>query len=180
MLKIIKEILIIHMHFFWVDCEMTGLDIEKDLIIELAFILTDQEMNKINCGEYIVHHSQSILCSMNEWCREHHTKSGLFNKSLESKTTYEEIEEKIMLILINHTKEKEVYFAGNSVYIDALFIRKFFPLIYNWMHYRLFDISTFKIRQELLSKPTFKKLKTHRALKDIEESIQEYFFYQSN
>jgi oligoribonuclease len=157
---------------------MTGLDSEKDVILELAYILTDKKMNEIARDEYIFHHTKKKLSKMNPWCTAQHTKSGLIEKVIKSKTAFQDAETNIMNVLQRHTIEKETYFAGNSVYIDALFIKKQFPNIYAWMHYRLFDITTFKIEQIISDKPLFEKKESHRATDDINESIAEYLCYK--
>jgi oligoribonuclease len=167
------------MYFFWVDCEMTGLDTKKDVILELAYIITDKNMNEIARGEYIFHQTPKILAQMDSWCTEQHTKSGLYEKALKSKLSYKMAEKEILKTLNQHTKEKETYFAGNSVYMDTLFIKKQLPHVHAWMHYRLFDITAFKIEQIILGKKLFTKKETHRALSDIEETIKEYFFYKN-
>lgn len=167
------------MYFFWVDCEMTGLDTKKDVILELAYIITDKNMNEIARGEYIFHQTPKILAQMDSWCTEQHTKSGLYEKALKSKLSYKMAEKEILETLKKHTREKETYFAGNSVYMDALFIKKQLPHVHALMHYRLFDITTFKLEQKLLGKKLFIKKEHHRALSDIEETIKEYFFYKN-
>ena len=167
------------MYFFWVDCEMTGLDTKKDVILELAYIITDINMNEMAREEYIFHQTPIKLSQMDPWCTEQHKKSGLCEKALKSKLSYKMAEKEILKTLKQHTKEKETYFAGNSVYIDALFIKKHFPNVHAWMHYRLFDITTLKIEHTLSGKKPFLKKETHRALSDIEETIEEYFFYKN-
>lgn len=167
------------MYFFWVDCEMTGLDTKKDVILELAYIITDIHMNEMAREEYIFHQTPKKLSQMNSWCIEQHTKSGLYEKALKSKLSLNIAEKEILKTLKQHTKVKETFFAGNSVYMDTLFIKKQLPDVHAWMHYRLFDITTFKLEQISLGKKLFIKKETHRALSDIEETIKEYFFYKN-
>lgn len=166
------------MYFFWVDCEMTGLNHYEDEILEIAFVITDKHMNKIIEKDFIVFHSSARLEQMDNWNQETHKNSGLWNSVLKSNLNYFQLEKEIIEILKKYTSEKKTYLAGNSVYNDYLFIKNKFPLIFNWVHYRILDISSLKLLHQAQDKTAFTKLKKHTALADIKESIEEYLFYK--
>jgi oligoribonuclease len=145
-------------YFFWLDCEMTGLNWDNDNLLEIAFIITDTNCTVIKEKEYVIHHSKNILDNMNDWCKEHHTASGLTQKVLESQNTYASVEHDITYIL-NCYNNSIFYIAGNSVYNDVAFIKKYMPSLMNFFHYRLLDVSSIKILGEEYYKTHYKKKK---------------------
>ena len=145
--------------FLWVDCEMTGLDFAKDSILEIAVICTDFHLNEFFSGSWVIHKNNNELDSMNEFCLNLHKQSGLYDKCLISNYNYIEAEEQIFELLKKHSVRKNIYIAGNSVYNDLLFIKKDFPKIYDWLHYRIMDVSTFKIINNFSGKKEFIKKK---------------------
>ncbi|XP_044260031.1 probable oligoribonuclease [Tribolium madens] len=169
----------------WVDMEMTGLDVATDKMMEVACIITDSDLNIIAEGpDLIIHHPQDILDNMNEWCKTHHSKSGLSEACLKSKISVQEAEDKIMEFVSQYVIEKISPLAGNSVYMDRLFLRKYMPRLHEYLHYRIIDVSTIK---ELcrrwnpdVYKEAPKKTFSHRALSDIKESIEELKYYKSS
>lgn len=165
------------MHFVWIDCEMTGLDVHNDHILEIACIITDCDMKIIIEYHSVIYQNNKILEVMGDWCKITHAKSGLIQLVKKSKKKYSEVESEIIAILCQYAKKKETYIAGNSVYNDLIFIKKYMPLIVDFLHYRIFDISTFKILAEMKAIPFFIKKKHHLALSDIRESIAEYNYY---
>lgn len=168
------------MYFFWVDCEMTGLDWETDHILEIAYIITDLNMTILFQGHHIVYHPLTVLEGMSDWCRTAHSESGLWEKVLASKSDYTAIEISILSTLQEYTESKKTYVAGNSVYTDFCFLKKWFPALFSWMHYRLFDISSLKLLAMMKGLEPFLKLKKHEAVSDIEESIAEYSYYKKH
>lgn len=170
------------MKLLWIDCEMTGLNYEKDEILEIAYILTDSDFNFISEGNWVIHHTDETLDKMDDWCKYMHGKSDLISKAKESTFTYEFVEAQIMNMLNENTLRQEVFITGNSVYNDFVFIKKIFPRIAHWIHYRIVDVSSFKIilTEWYRGKTYFKKNKQHRALEDIKESINELKFYKKN
>jgi oligoribonuclease len=168
------------MNLLWTDLEMTGLDFEKDQVLEIAIVLTDINLNIIYEKEWVFFHEENVLNNMNDWSKENHFKSGLCEKVLSSKLKYEDCENELLNILKKYTLEKNVYIAGNSVYNDLVFIKKFMPLIYSWLHYRILDISTLKIIANSIYKiEKFQKDKKHRSKSDIYESIEEFLYYKN-
>ncbi|KAJ3272199.1 Oligoribonuclease, mitochondrial [Terramyces sp. JEL0728] len=166
----------------WIDLEMTGLDLKKDRIIELACIITDGELSQVIKGpEIIINQPESLMNSMDEWCTEHHGKSGLTKAVLESKTSTREAEDRLLAFIKEHIpKAKEGVLAGNSIHVDRQFLYQEMPRVTDYLHYRIVDVSTVK---ELSKRwypdlPPLKKALSHRALEDILESIKELEYYR--
>ena len=168
------------MHLLWTDCEMTGLDINKDFMLEISVILTDKKLNKIYEKSSIFYVEKIFLDKMNEICFNIHKNSGLYDLCLNSKNKYKETEDEILEFLKKNTKEKNVFLAGNSVHYDLVFIKKFMPNLANWLHYRILDVSSLKLIYQMQNKKPFEKKNCHRTFDDILESIDEYKFYLEN
>ncbi|KAJ1511632.1 Oligoribonuclease, mitochondrial [Coelomomyces lativittatus] len=172
--------------FVWVDCEMSGLDLKKDHILEIACILTDDKLNKIDeFGPLIVHQDEALMNSMDDWCTKTHGKSGLTKEVLASKISMKEAEASFLNFLKSHIKlPKTGYLAGNSVHADKAFLNKDMPLITDFLHYRIIDVSSIKVlcqswypmKMNSASRPVSK----HRAMDDILGSIEELKWYRSN
>jgi len=169
--------------FIWIDLEMTGLDPSKDVILEIATIVTDGQLNIIAQGpEIVISQPETVLEGMDKWCTNVHGKSGLSAKVRLSDTSVQEAEQQTLAFLRDHCEEGKAPLAGNSVWMDRVFMMKYMPRLYNFLHYRTIDVSTIK---ELAKnwfndeeKFRFKKNNTHRALEDIIESIEELKFYR--
>ena len=164
----------------WMDLEMTGLVPDKDHILEIATIITNNDLKTIAYGpELVIHQDQKILDAMDDWNQNHHRKSGLFEKVQQSKTSLEEAEAKTLEFIKAHVEENKGILAGNSIWQDRRFIIKHMPQIDKYLHYRLLDVSTVKILANSWYKlEPFSKKETHRARIDIEESIQELSYYK--
>ncbi|XP_051895964.1 small fragment nuclease [Pristis pectinata] len=167
----------------WVDLEMTGLDIEKDKIIEMACIITDSDLNILAEGPHlIVNQPNELLDGMSEWCAEHHGKSGLTQAVRDSKITLQQAEYEFLSFVRQHTPPGLCPLAGNSVHADKKFLDKYMPQFMRHLHYRIIDVSTIKelcrrwYPDEYEDAP--KKKASHRALDDIHESIKELKFYR--
>nr|XP_046267382.1 small fragment nuclease isoform X2 [Scatophagus argus] len=129
----------------WVDLEMTGLDIEKDQIIEMACIITDSDLNILAEGpNLIINQPDKLLEGMSEWCKEHHGKSGLTQAVRDSKITLEQAEYEFLSFLRQHTPPGQCPLAGNSVHADKRFLDKYMPQFMYHLHYRIIDVSTIK------------------------------------
>lgn len=129
----------------WVDMEMTGLDLKKDRIMEIACIITDSQLNVIAEGpNVIVHQPDSLLLNMDSWCTKTHTKTGLLNACQRSSFSEKEAEDMILSFIQLHTKRNEAPLAGNTIYMDRLFLREQMPRIDNWLHYRIIDVTSIK------------------------------------
>ncbi|MCK6599164.1 MAG: oligoribonuclease [Bdellovibrionaceae bacterium] len=163
---------------FWLDMEMTGLDVEKEVIIEVAAIITDYNFKEISTYEAVVKQPQNYLDSMDEWNKTHHTDSGLLHKIPFGKDP--RVVEKELINLITQffpDPKNKPMLAGNSIAQDRLFIDKYFKDFSHKLHYRMLDVSSWKIMFVNKLKKEFKKKNQHRALDDIRESIGELKFY---
>eukprot|EP00879_Flechtneria_rotunda_P020165 GHRR01021206.1.p1 GENE.GHRR01021206.1~~GHRR01021206.1.p1 ORF type:complete len:236 (+),score=83.53 GHRR01021206.1:192-899(+) len=129
----------------WIDLEMTGLDIDKDTIIEIACIVTDGSLQQVIEGPSIaIHHPDSVLDNMNDWCKEHHVKSGLVQQVRDSSISLQQAEQQVLEFIQQHTEYKTAQLAGNSVHVDRLFLQRHMPQLLEHLHYRIVDVSTFK------------------------------------
>jgi len=170
--------------FVWLDLEMTGLNPRKDAILEIACVVTDGNLEVIAQGpDIIIAQSESTLSAMDKWCTLTHKKTGLYDLVLKSETSVEDAERQTLAFLRQHTKENYAQLAGNSVWMDRVFLMHHMPRLYDFLHYRTIDVSTIK---ELAHcwyfknpKLQFKKQNAHRALDDIFESIQELKHYKN-
>ncbi|XP_030076285.1 oligoribonuclease, mitochondrial [Microcaecilia unicolor] len=169
----------------WVDLEMTGLDIERDQIIEMACLITDSDLNILAEGpNLIIHQPDELLDGMSDWCKRHHGKSGLTQAVRDSKISLQQAEYEFLSFVRQHTPPGVCPLAGNSVHADKKFLDKYMPQFMRHLHYRIIDVSTVKelcrrwYAEEYALAP--KKKASHRALDDIRESIKELQFYRNN
>lgn len=170
-------------NFIWIDLEMTGLDPDKDVILEIASIITDEQLNIIDEGpSLIISQTPDKLAVMCEWVRNLHNKSGLLARVKTSQITQEQAEEQTVAFITRYCKPGTAILCGNSVWQDRGFLRKYMPRIVELLHYRLIDVSSVKVlaRRWYPNSPEkdFKKADTHRALTDIRESINELKHYR--
>ncbi|CBZ54991.1 Oligoribonuclease, related [Neospora caninum Liverpool] len=168
----------------WIDCEMTGLDVERDQIIEIAVIVTDGQCRRRIVGPHlIIHASDKLLDGMDEWCKKTHGNSGLTAACRQSTTTLADAEEKILDFVSRHVATTRVApLGGNSVHVDRQFLTKQMPRLIAHLSYRIIDVSTVK---ELAKRwkpelPFFEKANNHRALDDIHASIDELLYYSQH
>ena len=162
--------------FLWLDMEMTGLNPEKEVIIEVACIVTDEKYKELNTYHQIVKQHSDYLAKMDKWNTKQHKKSGLY-ELIANGIPQEQMErELIELVNKNFDKEERVMLAGNSIYQDRLFIKKHLPDFEPRLHYRMLDVSSWKIIFSSYN-VIFKKENKHRALDDVRESIREMNTY---
>ncbi|XP_041865358.1 small fragment nuclease isoform X2 [Melanotaenia boesemani] len=169
----------------WVDLEMTGLDIEKDQIIEMACIITDSDLNVLAEGpNLIIKQPDELLDGMSDWCKEHHGKSGLTQAVRDSKISLEQAEYEFLSFIRQHTPPGQCPLAGNSVHADKRFLDKYMPQFMYHLHYRIVDVSTIKELSRRWYPEEHKlvpqKKASHRALDDILESIKELQYYREH
>lgn len=163
--------------FFWIDLEMTGLNPQKDKILEVAIIITDQSFNVLDEYEEVVYQTQRVVDSMNEWCQKTHKESGLVDK-IKSGKKIDLVEKEIIELAKKHYGEKDrIVLCGNSVGVDKAFIEKYLLEFSKMLHYRIIDVSSMKVLLGQKFGLKFKKKNTHRALDDIKESIEELKYY---
>ncbi|CAG8529305.1 11870_t:CDS:2 [Gigaspora rosea] len=170
----------------WIDCEMTGLDVDNEHIIEIAVLITDGKLNILAEGpDLVINQSQETMDKMNDWCKQHHGDSGLTAAVLSSTITTSDASAQILEFLKKHIPDKGIApLAGNSVYADKMFLKKEMPEVVDWLHYRIVDVSSIKELCRRWYPSIFetapKKKSTHRALDDIKESINELKFYKKH
>lgn len=155
----------------WVDLEMTGLDPYTQRIIEVAAIVTDFEFNEVAKYEAIIHQEEDVLEKAEDWPKANMQK--LFKEVRKSKTSEEQVVTDLLDLIHDHFPEEAVILAGNSIHNDRRFIRNWWPNIEGHLHYRMLDVSTFKIWLQGTKGVSFEKSEEHRALGDIRESISE-------
>ncbi|WP_224278854.1 oligoribonuclease [Nocardioides lacusdianchii] len=167
----------------WIDCEMTGLDLGADALIEVAALVTDFELNVLGEGvDVIIKPSQEALDQMVEFVQSMHEKSGLLEE-LASGTTLAEAEEQVLAYIKEHCPDgSRPPLAGNTVATDRAFLARDMPGLESFLHYRIVDVSSIKelsrrwYPRAYFSAPT--KRGNHRALADIQESIEELRYYR--
>ena len=161
----------------WIDLEMTGLKVKEDRIIEVAAIVTNFDFNELATYESVVHQDEAIVKRMNVWSKEHHSASGLTAK-IPKAPKEEQVKIELIKFVKNNFKEP-VILAGNSVHTDMKFIAEWWPELKPLLHYRILDVSAYKIIMQNKYHIIYKKKETHRALDDIRESMAELKFYLS-
>jgi oligoribonuclease len=172
-------------NLIWVDCEMTGLDIKNDALVEIAVLVTDAQLNVLGEGvELIIKCSQEKLDGMNDFVREMHTSSGLITE-IPNGVSAAEAETAILEYLAKYAPDAgKSPLAGNSVYVDRAFIARDLPALNAYLHYRTVDVSSIKeLARRWYPRVYFaapKKTGNHRALGDIRDSIDELDYYRSN
>ena len=170
-------------NLIWIDLEMTGLDTQNDNIIEIATIVTNQDLEIIAEGpEIVINQTKTIMDEMDEWNTKHHGKSGLTDKVLLSKITTQDAEIETLNFLKKFVKAGISPMCGNSICQDRRFLARQMPELEKFFHYRNLDVSSLNILSNIwrpdIAK-SVKKLSKHRALEDIKDSINELIHYKS-
>ncbi|MFT5688203.1 MAG: oligoribonuclease [Planctomycetota bacterium] len=167
----------------WIDMEMSGLDPDRERILEFAVLLTDDELAITAEGpELVIHQSDVVLGAMDEWNTSHHGGSGLTERVRLSTLNEGEAEEQILAFLRQHCEAGTGRLAGNSVWQDRRFLERYMPKLVEFLHYRLVDVSTLKELAARWSPDVVagapRKGAAHRAMADIRESIEELRYYR--
>ena len=166
----------------WMDLEMTGLYPEKDRIIEIATIITDQHLNIVAEGPVMaIHQSDTLLDQMDDWNQNTHSETGLIERVRNSSITEDQAEQRTLAFIREYVPKNTSPLCGNSICQDRRFLYPYMPNISNYLHYRNLDVSSLKElavrwRPEIMA--GFEKRNTHKALDDIKESIQELKYYR--
>ena len=160
----------------WLDMEMTGLDVAKERVIEVAMIITDIHFNELATYHSVIKQPQEFIDNMDDWNREHHSANGLLSKIPNGKDQ-RSVENEMCMILDQQFKGESAVLAGNTISQDRIFIRKYFPVFDSKLHYRMLDVTSWKLIFKNRLNIEFGKENTHRALDDIKESIKELQFY---
>lgn len=169
-------------HLIWIDLEMTGLDTDNDTILEIATLVTDKELNELAEGPMLaIATPLERLQAMDDWNRNQHGKSGLWQRALESTVTLAEAEARTLAFLRQWLPEKASPMCGNSICQDRRFLHREMSELEQFFHYRNLDVSSVK---ELVKRwapqimSGFRKAGTHLAMADIRDSIAELRYYR--
>lgn len=168
----------------WLDLEMTGLDPKDDTILEIACVVTDDQLNVLaESPSLLIKTDPKKLASMHSEVQQLHTASGLMSALKTATLTCLQAEQQILTFLQEHCEPQTAPLCGNSIWMDKFFLKEHMPLLYNFFHYRTIDVSTIK---ELVRRwypydnhAGFPKKNNHRALDDVYESIKELRHYQT-
>lgn len=160
----------------WLDMEMTGLDVEKEVPIEIAAIVCDLKFNELETFHAVIKQPQEFLDRMDNWNKEHHGASGL-TAAIANGREPSLVERDLVQFVDRHFQGESAVLCGNSIGQDRLFINKYFPQVNRRLHYRMLDVTSWKVIFQDLYKTKFEKKNTHRAVDDIRESIAELRFY---
>ncbi len=170
-------------NLIWLDMEMTGLDPDKNVIIEVAVVITDGNLNVLSeSPSYAITQSDDDLNKMDKWNVGTHTKSGLLARVKNSDSTLDMVEDELLKLIAKYVPKGASPLCGNTIYQDRKFIIKYMPKLEEYLHYRVIDVSTIK---ELARRwypevvKGFEKQNKHEALADIHESIEELKYYRN-
>ena len=171
-------------HLVWMDLEMSGLDPQKERIIEIATIVTDSELNVVAEGPALaVHQPESLLAAMDDWNQTHHLSSGLLRRVREEGVSEREAEAATLAFLERHVDKKRSPLCGNTIWQDRRFLSRYMPTLEGFLHYRMVDVSSIK---ELVQRwrpdlaAGYTKRNEHTALSDVRESIEELRYYREH
>lgn len=169
-------------NLIWIDLEMTGLDTDRDQIIEIATVITNSELEELATGPVIaIHQSDTILNGMDEWNTRQHNQSGLLERVRSSHYTLPQAERQTLNFISQYVAPNVSPMCGNSICQDRRFLHRLMPELERYFHYRNLDVSTVK---ELYrrwiggGRETFEKESKHLALEDVRDSIRELQFYR--
>ncbi len=168
----------------WLDCEMTGLDPDKERIIEVAVVVTGPQLTpRIEGPVLVIHQPDELLDQMDAWNKGTHGRSGLIAKVKASSVTEADAEKELLAFLSKYLPKGASPMCGNTIGQDRRFLVKYMPKLEAFFHYRNIDVSTFKElarrwRPEVYS--AFKKQQSHTALADVHESIDELEYYRTH
>jgi oligoribonuclease len=167
----------------WMDMEMSGLEPDRDVILEIATLVTDASLTVLAEGPVLaIHQADAILDGMDDWNREHHGASGLAARVRASRVSTTEAEAQSLAFIATHCTARSSPLCGNSIHQDRRFLARYMPQLDRYLHYRNIDVSTVK---ELVRRwypdgpPPPEKRHAHLALDDIRESIEELRFYRA-
>ena len=171
-------------NLIWIDLEMTGLDTQKDVIIEIATVVTDSELNTLAEGPVLaIHQSDDILNAMDEWNTKQHGNSGLTERVKNSNVNETEAERQTIEFLRQYVPANTSPMCGNSICQDRRFLARCMPQLENYFHYRNLDVSSLKELAKRWAPEVFKgfsKESSHLALDDIRDSINELKYYREH
>jgi len=166
----------------WIDLEMTGLDPDRDRILEIATLVTDAQLNELATGPVLaIHQPESVLAAMDEWNQRHHGASGLLERVRKSSVDERQAEAETLAFLRRWVPEGASPMCGNSICQDRRFLYRHMPRLEAYFHYRNLDVSTLKELARRWAPEVaagVKKRGVHLALDDIRESVEELRYYR--
>jgi oligoribonuclease len=164
----------------WVDLEMTGLDFEKDVILEVAAEITDFNFKTLASYEAIVAQPQKTVVERmqkNIWWKDYPENRDEFVRKMESGKPSKQVEQELMTLVHEHFGSEPAILAGNSIHNDRNFIKQWWPELDLKLHYRMLDVSSLKVFMQGRYGVEFEKKEVHRAFDDIQASIAELQYY---
>ena len=170
------------LNMVWMDLEMTGLDPALEVIIEIASLVTDYDLNILAEGPCLaIHQNDEILARMDAWNQKHHNASGLVERVRKSKITNDEASRQTLEFIKQYCPENTAPLCGNSISQDRKFLCKYMNELHNYLHYRSVDVTSIKelVRRWYPNGPKLpRKSDSHMALTDVRESLSELIFYR--
>ena len=167
----------------WIDCEMTGLDPDKNVLLEIAAIITNNDLDIVAEGPCLaIHQTESKLSAMDRWNQTHHSRSGLLTRMRQSKVNTADAEREMLKFIRQYCYKGKSPLCGNSIGQDRRFLVKYMPKLHDFFHYQNIDVSSVKqlvMRWYPKKHHARPKKNTHRALPDIKESIEELKHYRA-
>lgn len=172
------------LNLVWLDCEMSGLDPEKERLLEIAVVVTGPQLTpRIEGPVLVIHQNDDVLNGMDAWNRGTHGRSGLIDKVRASSLTEAQAEEELLAFLKRYVPKGKALMCGNSIGQDRRFLVRYMPRLEAFFHYRNLDVSTLKElarRWKPEAYASFKKAQKHTALADVHESIDELAHYRTH
>ena len=172
------------LNLIWIDCEMSGLDPERERLLEIAVVITGPHLEqRVEGPVMVIHQNQAVLDAMDAWNKGTHGRSGLIDRVMASSCSEEQAESELLAFIQKYVPKQASPMCGNTIGQDRRFLVKYMPRLESWFHYRNLDVSTLK---ELAKrwKPevhsAFKKRQMHTALADVHESIDELVHYRQH
>ena len=169
-------------NLIWLDCEMSGLDPDKERLLEIAVVITGPQLTpRVEGPVIVIHQSEAVLGAMDAWNKGTHGRSGLIDKVRASQVTEEQAQAELLDFIRQYVPKSGSPMCGNTISQDRRFLVKYMPKLEDWFHYRCLDVSTLKElakrwRPEVYN--SFKKQQKHTALADVHESIDELEHYR--
>jgi oligoribonuclease len=172
------------LNLVWIDCEMSGLDPERERLLEIAVVITGPALQqRVEGPVLVIHQKDEVLNGMDAWNKGTHGRSGLIDRVKASMCTEDQAQEQLLAFIQQYVPKQSSPMCGNTIGQDRRFLVKYMPKLEAWFHYRNLDVSTLK---ELAKrwKPevhsAFKKRQLHTALADVHESIDELIHYKTH
>lgn len=172
------------LNLVWLDCEMSGLDPERERLLEIAVVITGPDLTpRVEGPVLVIHQSDALLNGMDAWNKGTHGKSGLIDKVKASTVTEAQAQEQLIAFMRRYVSKGVSPMCGNTIGQDRRFLVKYMPQLEAWFHYRNLDVSTLKElsrrwKPEVYN--SFKKAQKHTALADVHESIDELAHYRTH